>query len=128
MRHFFAPTPIASLPGGVVDRAAPALLIAAAGGVESRAPRVLGTGTRAVAIAPIAAAAEKEHLLAGGAGAAHEPERVHGSLRATRKGVDTREDLCDLWGCGKGWIASPRFGPRAPEGSSLRALTLSAPW
>ena len=31
-----------------------------------------------------------------GAGAAHEPERVHRSWRATRKGVETREDLYEL--------------------------------
>ncbi len=31
-----------------------------------------------------------------GAGAAHEPERVHRPWRATRKGVETREDLYEL--------------------------------
>ncbi len=31
-------------------------------------------------------------------------------------------------GCGKGWIASSRFGPRVRRGRALRTLTLSAPW
>jgi hypothetical protein len=113
MRHLLTLGPIPCLPSGVVDPALPTPLIPPAGGVEGRAPCALGAGPGAVPIPAIAHAAEKEHLLTVGTGAAHEPERVHGPLRATRKGVDTREDLCDLWGCGKGWIASPRFGPRA---------------
>jgi hypothetical protein len=95
MRHILAPAPIAGLPGGVVHPAAPALLIPPAGGVEGRVPGPLGAGTGAIAIAPIADAAEEEHLLAVGAGAAHEAERVHGPWRATRKGVDTDAAVCE---------------------------------
>ena len=95
MRHILAPASIAGLPGGVVQPAAPALLIPPAGGVEGRVQGQLGAGTGAVAIAPIADAAEEEHLLAVGAGAAHEAERVHGPRRATRKGVDTDAAVCE---------------------------------
>jgi hypothetical protein len=101
MRHVLAPAPITGLPDGVVHPAAPAPLIAVPCGVERRAPGSLGAGTGAVAIAPIADAAEEEHLLTVGAGTAHEPERVHRSLRAIHKGVDTDAAVCELWVLGQ---------------------------
>ena len=94
MRHFFVLSPIVGLAGRVVDPSPPAPLIPPAGSLEGRASRAMGAGARAVAIASIADAAEEEHLLTVGASADHKPERVHGALRATRKGMDTREDLC----------------------------------
>ena len=115
MRHILAPGPIPGLPGRVVDPPPPTPLIPPAGGVEGRAPRALGAGARAIAIAPIADAAEEEHLLTVGAGAAHEPERVHGALRATRKGVDTREDVCELWAAGRA-ESRPRGSARGSGG------------
>lgn len=101
MRHIFVPTPIPGLASGVVKPAAPAPLIAPAGGVEGGAAGPVGTAPRAVAIAAVAAAAEKEDLAAVDAGADHEPERVHRSLRAPRKGMDTREEMCESWSLGQ---------------------------
>ncbi len=100
MRHVFAPRPIPGLAGGVVEAAAPAVLIALAGGVDGGAPRPLGTAPRAVAIAAIAPAAEEKDLAAVGAGADHEPERVHRPSRTLREGMDTRGEMCELWSLG----------------------------
>jgi hypothetical protein len=94
------PAPIPRLPTGVVDAAPPTPLIPLAGRVEGRAPGALGAGRGAVPIPAIAHAAEEEHLLTVAAGTAHEPERVHGSLRATRKGVDMCAEVCELWSLG----------------------------
>ena len=84
----------------------PARHVLSADGADSsrgpRAGRATRTGPRAVAIAPIADAAEVEHLLTVDGSADHETEPVHGSLRATRQEVDTRGDWCELWDCGKG--------------------------
>jgi hypothetical protein len=60
----------------------------------------MGAAPRAVPIAAIAAAAEEEDVTAVGVGADHEPERVHRSSRALRKGMDTREEMCELWSLG----------------------------
>jgi hypothetical protein len=49
-------------------------------------------------------------------------------LAGNPQGRGHARGLVRLMGCGKGWIASPRFGPRVRRGLSLRALTLSAPW
>jgi hypothetical protein len=111
MRHILVLDPIPRLPGRMVDPPPPTPRIPSAGGVEGRAPCALGTGSGAVPIPAIAHAAEKEHLLTVGTAAAHESERVHGSLPAARKGVDTREDLWDSWAAG-------RAGSR-PRGSAL---------
>jgi hypothetical protein len=115
MRHFFAPSPIVGLAGRMVDPPPPAPLIPPAGGLEGRAPRAMGAGPRAVAIAPITHAAEEEELVTVRAGAEHQTERVHGSLRATRKGVDTREDLCELRAAGRAG-SRPRGLARGPGG------------
>ena len=96
MRHFFVLSPIVGLASRVVDPPPPAPLIPPTGRLEGRASRAMGAGPRAVAIAPIADAAEEEQPVTVRAGAEHQTERVHGALRATRKGVDTREDLCEL--------------------------------
>ena len=82
----------------VLSADAPAVRIRHEGGAPD-APR---SGPRAVAVAPIADAAEVEHLLTVDGSADHETEPVHGSLRATRQEVDTRGDWCELWDCGKG--------------------------
>jgi hypothetical protein len=100
MRHLLGPPPIPGLACGVVEPAAPAVLVAPAGGVEGGAAGPVGTTPRTVAIAAIAAAAEKEDLAAVDAGADHEPERVHRSSRTLRKGMDTREEMCELWSPG----------------------------
>lgn len=128
MRHILVPPSIPGLARGVAEPAAPAVLIAPAGGVEGGAPGPVGTAPRTVAIAAIAVAAEKEDLAAVGASADHEPERVHRSSRTLRKGMDTREEICELWSLGPAESRSPRFGPRVRRGRALRALTLSAPW
>jgi hypothetical protein len=97
MRHILVPTPIPGLASGVAETAAPAALIAPAGGVEGGAAGPVGTAPRAVAIAAIAAAAEEEDLTAVATGADHESERVHRSSRTLREGMDTREEMCELW-------------------------------
>jgi hypothetical protein len=71
MRHVLAPSAIPSLAGGVVEAALPAPLIPPARGVEGLVPRPMGAGARAVAIAPIADAAQEEHLPTVAAGADH---------------------------------------------------------
>jgi hypothetical protein len=81
----------------VAETAAPAPLIAPAGGVQGGAAGPVGTAPRAVAIAAIAAAAEEEDLTAVATGADHESERVHRSSRTLREGMDTREEMCELW-------------------------------
>jgi hypothetical protein len=112
----------------VAEAAEPAELIAAAGGVERRAAGPVGAAPRAVPIAAIAAAAEEEDVVALGAGADHESERVHRSSRARRTGMDTREEMCKLWSLGQAESRSSRFGLRVRGGRALRALTLSASW
>jgi hypothetical protein len=74
------------LGGGVVEAAAPAVLIAPAGHVEGRAARPLATGPRAVAVAAITSAPEEDDLAALRACADDEPERVHAPPRARRGG------------------------------------------
>jgi hypothetical protein len=101
MRHILAPPPIPGLASSVAETAAPAPLIAPAGGVEGGAAAPVGTAPRAVAIATIAAAAEKEDLAAVDVGADHEPERVHRSSRTPCKGMDTREEMCESWSLGQ---------------------------
>ncbi len=101
MRHILVPPPVPGLASGVAEAAAPAVLIAPAGGVEGGAAGPVGTAPRAVPIAAIAAAAEKEDLAAVDAGADHEPERVHRSSRTLREGMDTREEMCELWSLGQ---------------------------
>ena len=116
MRHVVMPGPVVRLPGGVPEPPRPRRLVAPAGSLEGRAPRVLGAQPGAVPIPSIAGAAEKEHPLTVEAGAAHAPERVHGPWRATRKGVDTREEVCELWSCD--WLNRvPAVWPEGPEGS-----------
>ena len=100
MRHILAPGAIPALTGGVVDPAPPALLVASAGRVEGGPPGPVGAVARAVAVAAIADAAEGKQSPTVGPGADHHAERVHRSSRARREGVDTREDLCELWSLG----------------------------
>jgi hypothetical protein len=96
MRHIFAPGPVSGLARGVAEAAGPAVLIASAGGVKRGAASPVGAAPRAVPVAAIAAAAEEEDVAAIGAGADHESERVHRSSRTLRKGMDTREEMCEL--------------------------------
>ena len=122
MRHILVPAPIPGLPRSVVQATAPASLIAPAGGVEGGAAGPVGTASRAVAIAAIAAAAEEEDLAAVGAGTGHEPERVHRSSRTLREDMDTREEMCELWNLGQA-ESRPRglargSGGVAPSGPS----------
>ncbi len=118
MRHILAAAPIARLAGRVVDSTTPAPLIPPPGRVEGHAPRLLGTGPRAVAISPIADAAQEEHLPTVATGADHKTERVHESLRAARKDVDTRAEVCELWILGPAESRPPRFGPRVRRGQA----------
>ena len=129
MRHFLAPAPILRLPGGVVDPAAPALLVAPTSRVEGRASRVLGTGARAVAVAAIAAPAQGKLPSTGRPGADHQAERVHRSSRARREELDIREEVCELWRPGIELNRVLRGLARVVRrGRALRTLTLSAPW
>lgn len=116
MRHILAPGAVPGLAGGVAEAAGPAVLIAAAGGVERGAAGPMGAAPRAVPIAPIAVAAEKEDLVTVAAGADHVPERVHRSSRARREGMDTREEICELWSLGLAESRLARFGPRVRRG------------
>ena len=116
MRHVLLPAAIPRLACGVVQAAAPAALIAPAGGVERGPSGPVGTAARAVAIATIAVTAEKEDLAAVAAGADHEPERVHRSSRTLREGMDTREEMCELWSLGSAESRLARFGPRVRRG------------
>ena len=127
MRHILTPGPIPGLPRGVAAAAGPAVLIAAAGGVERGPAGPVGAAPRAVPIAAIAAAAEEEDVAAVGAGADHESERVHRSSRARREGMDMREEMCELWSPGLAESRPSRFGPRVRRGRALRALTLWRP-
>lgn len=138
MRHFLAQGPtaaaIAGLPGGVVAAAAAALLVAPTGGPHRGVPRLAGTGPRAVAIAPVAPAAEKEHLAAVDAVADDEPERVHAPHGPDAGDGQSRPDMGRQ---GRAESTRPaRFGPRArggktpgphPPASSARPLYLSTP-
>jgi hypothetical protein len=76
MRHLLVagpPVTVACLARRMADLAAPGLLIAAAGGAECRPPGAQRTGSRAVALPPITAQAEEEHLSAVRARADDEP-------------------------------------------------------
>jgi hypothetical protein len=115
MRHFLVPRPVPGLAGRVAEPAAPAVLIASASVVEGRAPGARRTRPGAVAITSIADPAEIEHLPAVGAGADHQAERIHPSSRGLREGVDTREDVCELWGAGRAG-SCPRDLARGPGG------------
>jgi hypothetical protein len=128
MRHILVPSPVPGLPCGVTEAAGPTVLIAAAGGVKRGPAGPIGAAPRAVPMAAIAAAAEEKDVPAVGAGADHEPERVHRSSRTLHEGMDTREEMCESWSLGQAESRSSRFGPRARRGRALRALTLSAPW
>ena len=117
MRHFLAAGPIAALPSGVLQAAAPAVLIAAPGGAPRRAPRLLGTAPGAVAIAAITVAAEEEDLAALGASADHEPERIHASLRTGRRGGQSRPSV----------RSQRRAGSRVPMWDSARGPGVATP-
>ena len=90
MRHYLALVPIATLAGGMVQAAPPAVLVAAPGGPERGAAGVLGTAPGAVAIAAVTAAAKEEDLAAFGPYADDEPERIHAPLRTGRGGGQAR--------------------------------------
>jgi hypothetical protein len=96
MRHILAPRPIPGLTGGVVEPAAPALLIASAGRQDRRLPSARRAGRRAVPIPAVAMPAEEEQAPTVRAGAEHEAERVEHASRARREGMDTREELCEV--------------------------------
>jgi hypothetical protein len=122
--HILVPTPIPGLASGVVEAAAPAALIAPAGGVKSGAAGPVGTIPRAVAIAAIAAAAEKEDVTAVHSSADHEPKRVHAPPRAGRGGGQSRPDMRREGGAES--RAPARFGPRARSGSDSGPSPTSA--
>ena len=90
MRHYLAAGPIVALAGGMMQAAAPAVLVAAPGGPERGAARVLGTASGAVAIAAVTAAAEEEDLATRGPHADDEPERIHAPLWTGRRGGQAR--------------------------------------
>jgi hypothetical protein len=88
MRHFFA---VALLPSGVVARAFTAALITPARLSQRRSPHRLTALPPAVAISPVAPAAEEEHLPALRPATHDESQRVHGP-GADQK-LDVRLDL-----------------------------------
>ena len=93
MRHFLPPGPVARLACGVVQTPATAALVASAGGVERRPPRLLRTWRRAVAIAAIAVTAEEEDTAAVDARADHKPKGVQAPPRSGGRAGHSRGDM-----------------------------------
>ncbi len=125
MRHFLpsaAPGAVAGLPRGVLPAARARVLVAIAGLAQRASAGASGAGARAVPIPAIAMAAQEEDLLAVGAPANDESERVHRLPRAggrdgqSPRGMRRKRPL----------QSRPRFGSEGPEWLRLRALTPQA--
>jgi hypothetical protein len=84
MRHELAPVAVDLRASRVVEPAGAALLVAPPRLALLASPGRLGAGPRAVALAPVAAAADEEDLPAVGPEADDEAQRVHGLGRAAK--------------------------------------------
>lgn len=89
MRHFLLPGPVTALPVGVGVATARAGLIAAAGGTNRTAARLLGTLRSAVALAAITVAADEYGGAAAGAQVASSG-KVHWQWRPMANDGDVR--------------------------------------